>query len=524
MQEFHLIPYPAKLTETGGVCSPGAAIREVITDSVKAKLKAEHPDLEPACAQEAYTLSVQEDSIVLSGTEEGLRNGRTTFRQLRAQFGMAIPCLSITDYPRFRYRGFMLDSSRHFLPAEDVKKLIAALSWFKINRFHWHLADDQGWRAWIRKYPKLTEIGSVRGEEHMGLPDGYPVPKETRGFYTQDEIRDVVRFAAEHGIEVLPEIEIPGHETAMLAAYPEYSCSGEPVTVGRRNGIFPNLVCAGREDVFRFLTDILDELMELFPYEEFHIGGDEAVKDHWKKCPACQKKMHALGLPDEDSLQQWFTIRIAEYLKAHGRKAVVWNDSLRGESPLPPELCRVQWWLKDEALLTDFAGRGGYFVNSKTEPFYLGKAYSAEDAKSVLRQDPYPDFLPADLRGQMAGIEAPLWGEHVPDLARASYVLFPMMPAVAELSWTDADTRKEAETDDSFAVRFRGTLPALAAAGITDPAPAVCWFAAHPAEPLPEGVTREDVEALTKKETAEYDRMSNEYKNFLEQLCENGVI
>ena len=264
----------------------------------------------------------------------------------------------------FAYRGFMLDAARHFMPASDVCRIIEAAALCGMNRMHWHLTDDQGWRVEIRRYPRLTKIGSVRGRSFFGAANE---EENNTGFYTQDEIRQVVAFAKARGVEIVPEIEVPGHASAMLAAYPQFGCrrvvpgpEGDTVEdapydyqVGTIAGVFPNLICAGRDDAVRFLKDILDEITELFPGREIHIGGDEAIKQHWRRCPDCQKRIRDEKLADESELQRWLVLQIGQYLAQKGRKTIVWNESLEGG--LLPEHFIVQHWLGNEGMPRRYA-------------------------------------------------------------------------------------------------------------------------------------------------------------------------
>ena len=238
--------------------------------------------------------------------------------------------MTIEDYPRFAWRGMMLDTARHFMPKEFVKKFIDVLALHKLNTFHWHLNNDQGWRIEIKKYPELTEISSWRKETVIGRNtqqyDGTP----HGGFYTQDEIREIVAYAQQRFITVVPEIEMPGHCVAVLAAFSELSCTGGPFEVQTRWGIFSDVYCAGNDQVFAFLEDVLAETMELFPSEYIHIGGDECPKTRWKACPKCQARIKKEGLADEHELQSYFVHRIEKYLNAHGRRIIGWDEILEG--------------------------------------------------------------------------------------------------------------------------------------------------------------------------------------------------
>ena len=460
---INIVPQPNVLELTGGYCSPEAQKNVdniLVPDGVCQN--------DQGTSGEKYTLDIKEDGIVAKGTKAGLFYARISFEQLKLQFPEAVPCMHIEDQPRFEHRGFMLDSSRHFFSEPDVMTLIDAASFFKLNRFHWHLTDDQGWRIEIDKYPRLTETGSVRSGSSFGIDEHQT--GEYKGFYTKKQIRRIVRFAKDRNIEIIPEIEIPGHETAAIAAYPELGCTGMAVPVETRGGIFENLICAGRDECFDFMTDVLDEVMELFPFEEIHIGGDEAVKSHWRACPYCQSRMHELGLRDENALQQWFEIRIASYLRTKGKKTVVWNDSLRG-SKLPAEDFTVQSWIGDHEAIADFADRGGSIINSDTTAYYLDYPYYLSDAWKVLTNPVTPAFLNADQAKQVKGLECLLWSERVPDLHTAVKQLFPRLPAMAEAAWTDEGSRD----NETFFERYEGCSTLFSKRRLEGQAPREWW-------------------------------------------------
>jgi hexosaminidase len=350
----------------------------------------------------------------------------------------------------FSYRGFMLDSARHFIPVEDLRKLMVAARICGMNRMHWHLTDDQGWRLEIRKYPQLTEIGAFRGKSFFG---DVSRTENNCGFYTQEDVRNVVRFAAENGMEVIPEIEIPGHASALLAACPEAGCrrtaygpageekAGEPwqYAVKISGGIFPNLLCAGKPEAIRLMEDILDEVIELFPSKMIHIGGDEALKIHWRRCPDCQARMRREGLKSEDELQRALVLEIGAYLAEKGRETIVWNDVLSGGT-LPPHFIVQQWTAGEEATRAFLAG-GGRVINSDTRVMYFDYPYGRIDVKKIWRSPRIPDWAKG-YEDQLLGMECPLWTERVTNLERASFLLFPRLAAAGlkaigggELPW-----------------------------------------------------------------------------------------
>ena len=337
----------------------------------------------------------------------------------------------------FSYRGFMLDSVRHFMPVEEVRKIIRGARICGMNRMHWHLTDDQGWRIEIRKYPKLTAVGAVRGRSFFG---GVSETENNNGYYTQDEIREMVRFAGENGMEVIPEIEIPGHASALLAAYPEYGCRritegadgkekpAEPWTyaVETAGGIFPNLICPGKESTIRFAEDILEEVTDLFPGRMIHLGGDEALKLHWRRCPDCREKMRRKGFSNEDALQRDLILHLGAFLAERGRETVVWSDVLDG-GMLPPYFV-VQQWLGGEEQVRQFMQSGGSVICSDIRVYYFDYPYGSSDIRKIWQAPRIPDWA-AGMEDRLLGLECPLWTERVTNADRAAFLLFPRLAA-----------------------------------------------------------------------------------------------
>ena len=331
----------------------------------------------------------------------------------------------------FEHMGFMLDVSRHYMPPEEIRKLLDAAAVLKLNRMHWHLTDDQGWRVEIRKYPYLTKTGSVRGDSCFG---GTPAGERNSGYYTQTEIRDLVSYAASLGIDIIPEIEIPGHASAMLASYPEFGCLDRN---GKRwenrveisDGIFPALICAGSDRTLDFLKDVLDEIISLFPFPMIHIGGDEALKIRWRRCPDCQRRMSEQDLPSEDALQRWLLLQVGEYLAGKGRCTIVWNDVLAG-GLLPVDTFIVQQWLGGEDRTRAFMESGGSVIRSDLAHFYFDYPYGSIDVRHIYNTSRIPQYA-LGYEDRLLGVECPLWTERVADLDRAAYLLFPRLAAVA---------------------------------------------------------------------------------------------
>ncbi len=334
--------------------------------------------------------------------------------------------------------GFMLDVSRHYMPVENIKRLLCAAEICGANRMHWHLADDQGWRVEIKKYPLLTQIGSERGRSCFGRVSE---TENNCGFYTQEQIKEIVAFALERGIEIIPEIEVPGHASAMLAAYPEYGCRRTIIVDGTEQhidrpynyevitegGIFPNLICAGRDDSVAFFKDILTEIAELFPAPAIHIGGDEALKQHWRRCPDCQRRIREEGLKDEEELQRWLVLNIGQFLAGLGKSTIVYNDCLAGG--MLPRHFIVQHWLGNDRETAEFMRSGGRVIRSDLEDFYFDYAYSSIDVERIRQMPPVPDYAEG-CEENLLGVECMLWAERITNVDRAAYLLFPRMPAV----------------------------------------------------------------------------------------------
>jgi hexosaminidase len=390
------------------------------------------PDLENL-TKEGYTLFIDQVMIELSSTSpEGIFRGFQTLRQLlpaeiekidgASGKSIFVPAMEIIDQPRFGWRGMLLDCGRHFMSVDFVKRYIDLLAYHKMNVLHWHLTEDQGWRIEIKKYPRLTEVGAWRTYD-----DG------TRygGFYTQEQIREVVEYARKRYVTIIPEIEMPGHSVAALAAYPEYSCTGGPFEVETAWGVHKDVYCAGKEETFQFLEDVLTEVMELFPGKYIHIGGDECPKDRWKECPDCQARIKEEGLKDEHELQSWFITRIEKFLNSHGRQIIGWDEILEGG--LAPG-ATVQSWRGMKGAI-EAAKSGHDAIASPTSHAYFDYPLENIDLEKVYNFDPIPEELSEDEAKHILGGECNMWTERAPQELVDSKV-FPRILAMSEVLWS----------------------------------------------------------------------------------------
>jgi hexosaminidase len=394
---------------------------------------------------EGYTLEVTRTRVkAVASTEAGLFYARQTLAQLE-QDGK-IPCVKIKDYPRFRWRGLMVDASRHFMSVEQIKQHIDILSQYKINVLHWHLTDDQGWRVEIKKYPRLTEVGAVRTEFDGSV---------TKGYYTQEQIREVVAYAAERFVTVVPEIEMPGHSMAAIRSYPELSCDKQPVGNFSVWGSPDIVLCPGSEFTFQFLEDVVAEIAPLFPGRYFHIGGDECRKVRWEKCPACQARIAAEGLKAdekgtaEEKLQSYAVRRMEGILAKYGKSLVGWDEILEGG--LSPNATVMSWRGEKGGIqaareghdVVMTPGSGGLYLNHyqgdpKAEPEGYAHHYVLQTAYDY---NPVPAELTPEEARHILGIQGNLWGEYIYTDYMRDYLTFPKMFAVAETAWTPLEKK-----------------------------------------------------------------------------------
>ena len=378
-----------------------------------------------------------------------------------------LPCVNILDAPRFDYRGIHLDPCRHFWSIEETKRYIDIAATYKLNRLHWHLTEDQGWRMEIKKYPKLTEVGAWRNGTCIGKDFDSNDGIRYGGFYTQEQMREIVAYAAERNITVIPEVDLPGHMVAALAAYPELGCTGGPYEVWTRWGVSEDVLCVGKEETFTFLEDVLTEVMDIFPSEYIHIGGDECPKVRWENCPLCQARIKELGLKAhgnitaEQELQCYVTARIQKFLNDHGRKIIGWDEILEGNLA---EGATVMSWRGTQGGI-EAAKRGFDVIMTPNSHMYIDYYQSQERDKEPLcigglvtvprlySYEPYEGMEPGT-EDHILGVQANLWTEYVTSPEFLEYMLLPRLCALSEVQWCNADrkdyNRFDASLDHTF--------------------------------------------------------------------------
>ena len=423
---------------------------------------------DPTLKPEEYRLEISGKAAkVTAADHNGFLYALSTIRQLlpvevyvgkHVEGNVTIPCCTIQDSPRFGYRGIMLDCARHFFPVEVVKKWLDVCAMYKINRFHWHLTEDQGWRIEIKKYPLLTEVGSFRAGTQTTTDRSKHDGKRYGGYYTQEQIRDVVEYAGKLGITVIPELDLPGHMLGALASYPWLGCTGGPYQVWTRWGVCDQVLCVGKESTFEFLFNVLDEICELFPSEYIHIGGDECPKKEWDKCPVCQAKMDELGLVADDKgtrgqkLQNYVTKRVQEHLAAKGRKIIGWDEILEGE--LGPGATVMSW--RGTKGGEKASAMGFDVIMSPTNYCYLdykqgvreddiaiGAGYpkkSDYDAKNLYSYEPLAG-IQAGAEKHILGVQANMWTEWIHNDPELFYMLIPRLQALSEVQWCTPEKR-----------------------------------------------------------------------------------
>ena len=413
---------------------------------------------------EGYELVVTTNGILIRApTQAGLFYGSQTLLQLfPSQIfstnvvvrNWKVPCVQIVDWPRFPWRGLMLDVSRHFYTVAEVKTILDEMALYKLNTFHWHLVDDQGWRIEIKGYPKLTEVGAWRAQSDIDPPPPAPAPEWTKptadkfrpdgqygGFYTADDIRDVVAYAAARHITVVPEIEMPGHSVAALGAYPQFSCFGEPYSTNNKMGIHDGIYDPSNPETFKFLDAVLLQVFALFPAQYVHIGGDEVPTNYWQRSASCCALMQREGLTSEEELQSYFIQHMEQFVNAHGKTLVGWSEILKGG-------------LATNAVVMDWIGGGKQAAEAGHDAVMTPIDYcyfdhyhkpravgTAVPLKQVYAFEPVPADLPAEYQSHILGAQAVLWTEYIASLPHAQYMLFPRTCALAEDVWSAKDAR-----------------------------------------------------------------------------------
>ena len=450
--------------KTCPVAAPLGLEAALAAGKVKGVLFLHDATLEP----EAYRIRVTpRNAVVRTNGLNGVLYALQTLRQMlpAAIYGSrtaekerwALPCCEISDRPRFAWRGMHLDSARHFWSIDEVKRYLDVMAMFKLNRFHWHLTDDQGWRIEIKSYPLLSQVSCWREGTMVGHDFSSNDGIRYGGFYTQDEIREVVDYAAERGITVVPEVDLPGHMLAAMAAYPELGCTGGPYAAWTVWGVSDQVLCAGKESTFRFLEGVLSEVAELFPGEYIHIGGDECPKVEWEKCPDCQAKIRELGLQDdgrfsaEQYLQNYVTRRIQDFLATKGKKVIGWDEILEGE---PAPGATVMSWrgtagakqaaaLGFDAILTPTSHCYFDYLQSEdreAEPLGFNGTVTLEKIYSL---DPLEGIAPEQAH-HILGVQANLWTEYISTPEHLEYMLLPRLLALSEVQWCQAGQRDPA--------------------------------------------------------------------------------
>ncbi len=414
----------------------------------------------------AYIMQVKKDQVYIAGDNEaGTFYGVQSLVQLlpvEKVAALKIPFVNIKDYPRFQYRGLMLDVGRHFFPVSFVKRYLDYIAMHKMNYFHWHLTEDQGWRIEIKKYPKLTEVGGYRNGTIIGRYPGKG-NDSTRygGFYTQEEVKEIVAYAAKRYITVIPEIEMPGHASAALTAFPNLGCTGGPYKVQETWGVFNDVFCAGNDSVFNFLQDVLDEVIPLFPAQYVHVGGDECPKESWKHCPKCQRRIKDLGLKDEHELQSYFIQRMEKYINGKGKTLIGWDEILEGG--LAPNAVVMSW--RGEKGGIEAAQQNHDVIMTPGSHVYLDHSQTKnEDSVTIggyttvqktYSYEPIPKELNEAQAKHVLGAQGNVWTEYMKYPSKVEYMIFPRATALSEVLWSPKEQRNWPDFEKRLQTQFK---------------------------------------------------------------------
>lgn len=459
----NLVPVPASVETGDGVFSVGSVCKikapkackatadimaEYLTDVCGVTVKKGRTitfKLDPAAEAESYCLTVGAKGVRITGDEAGLFYGMRTLQQLMDQYGTDIPYITVNDAPRFEWRGLMLDCGRAFYPVEYIKKYIDLLSRFKMNRFHWHLTEDAGWRIEIKSHPELTATAAWRNTT-MKNWDGYQDLIPYGGYYTQEQVRDIVKYAQDRHVTIIPEVDLPGHTQCVVAAHPELGCTGQKVQVATTWKVKKEVLCISNPGTLALITDVLNELMDMFPSDYIDIGGDEAPLDHWLACPKCQAMMAEQGMENARELQSWLTARMGEICAERGRKILGWDEILEG-AELSKDAAVMSWRGVSGGIRAASAGHkvvmapnshmyiDFYQSDDQThEPFSIGAWLPLE---KVYSYEPCAPELTPEQCEYIMGVQANLWGEFVHTENYATYMTYPRALAVAEIGWSD---------------------------------------------------------------------------------------
>ena len=488
--KVHIVPYPQEITVNEGTCNvagvdvrcvgdlddKSVALAEHLADQLSLvsgkKSQVKHTKagkginlvLDKTLAEEAYTLEIGKKSVVLRASSlRGFNWGVQTLKQLMPVqiygdttaegINWAVPCCTISDAPRFGYRGLLIDEARHFFGMEAIKDVLDVMEIHKLNTLHWHLSDDQGWRIEIKKYPLLTEVGSIRKETlvgHLRRSNEYDGTPYGEGmWYSQDQIREIVDYAAARGINIIPEIDLPGHMQAALTAYPYLGCTGGPYEVWTKWGVSEDVLCIGKETTMQFVKDVLAEICDMFPSEYIHIGGDECPKVKWAECPHCQAKIKELGITGDEKhspehfLQSYVTAEAEKFLAERGRRLIGWDEILEGE--LAPNATVMSWRgtkggeaavkLGHDVIMTPNQYLYIDYYQSKdkdNEPLAIGGYVPVEKCYSF---EPFTENMTEEEKAHIIGVQANLWAEYIGTQDYLEYMLLPRLSALSEVQW-----------------------------------------------------------------------------------------